>query len=239
MLGAYLKVATSAASGIEYVGGYSMGIPGTLTDVTVSLTSLTGGLASAPVEDDLIVVYFGVGSQSNPSLTIYTYTEIEELYVNDTRDANLAVYMKFMGGTPDTSFLIAGTGSSSNAGVVVVHVWRGVDKITPLDVAHTTAIGYNTALCDPPAITPISPGALIVSGGAAALYSDSSYYGDYSSPELTGLLSVNQTDSNGVVLGVGYHYWTSGTFNPSQFTYSGGDTTAFSWAAITLALRPA
>ena len=241
MLATRLMGATSAAatSPIQYVGGYVQGFNGTTRDVTISLTSLTGGLASAPAAGDLVIVYFGVASSTNLDLVVgSSYTEIVELYANDTEDTNLVVARKFMGATPDTSFeLTNGTFSLSNAGAVAVQVWRGVDAVTPLDVTSTTATGTNSVLCNPPAITPTTSGAIIVSGGAGA-YSDATAR-TYSSSDLTQFISVGRADSNSVVIGLGYHVWTSGSFDPAQFTFSSVDSTANSWAAVTLALRPA
>lgn len=228
----------ATAAGIEYVGGYVQGFAGTTSNVVISLTSLTGGIASAPAAGDLVIVYFGTGSDVNRDLVVAGYTEIVELYSNDIYDTNLAVARKFMGGVPDTSFtLTGGTLDTSDAGAVAVQVWRGVDAVTPLDVTRTTATGINSVLCDPPAITPITPGAIIVSGGAGAHDEEGSQ--TYSSSDLTSFISVGRSDTNSVTIGLGYHVWTSGAFNPAAFTFSGSDDTNFSWAAVTLALRPA
>jgi hypothetical protein len=228
----------ASGGGIDYVGGYVDGFGGGTTDRTITLTSLTGGLASAPAAGDLVIVYFGTGSTTNRNLVVSGYTEVIELYSNDNFDTNLAVAYKFMGGVPDTSFtLTGGTGSTSDGGAVAVQVWRGVNAVTPLDVTRTTATGINSVLCDPPAITPITPGAIIVSGGAGAHEEDD--VETYSSSDLTAFISAGDDDSNSVTIGIGYHVWTSGSFNPAQFTFSGDDDTNYSWAAVTLALRPA
>jgi hypothetical protein len=240
MLATFLKGAT-AAGGIEFVGATALTFAGTTSNVTVSLTSLTGGIASAPAAGDLVIIYFGTGSTADRNLVVSGYTEIVELYSNDTFDTNLVVASKFMGGTPDTSItLTGGTLNTSDAGAVVVQVWRGVDQTTPLDVTETTATGINSALCDPPAITPVTNGAVIVSGGAGAnnsVFFDSN--AGYSSSDLTGFITRTANDTNDVTIGLGYHVWTSGAFDPAQFTFAFSDSTSFSWAAVTLALRPA
>jgi hypothetical protein len=235
MLATFLKGAT--ATNIEYVGGYVQGFSGTTSNVTISLTSLTGGLASAPAAGDLVIVYFGTGAIGDRNLVVSGYTEVAELFSDDTYETNLAVAYKFMGGTPDTSFVLSnGTGNSSEAGAVAVQVWRGVNVTTPLDVAATTATGLNSVECNPPAITPVTSGAVIVSGGAGA---HTGGVGVYSSSNLTSFISVGASDSYDVTIGLGYHRWTSGAFDPAQFTFSLSDSTTFSWAAVTLALRPA
>jgi len=45
-------------------------------------------------------------------------------------------------------------------------------------------------------------------------------------------------DTNSIVIAHGTHTWLSGTYTPARF---GGNSTSstFSWAAVTLALRPA
>jgi len=207
----------------------------------VDLTDLTGGIASSPAAGDLVIIYFGTASTADRNLVVgSSYVEVTELYSSDTFDTNLVVARKFMGATPDTSItLTGGTLSVDDAGAVVAQVWRGVDPVTPFDVTQTTATGQNSVLCDPPAITPVTPGAVIVSGGAGAHNQSSIITGVYSSPDLTGFRTAGQNDTNDVVIGVGYHAWTSGAFDPAQFAFLLSDSTSFSWAAVTLALRPA
>jgi len=245
MLATFLKgakVVAAPAAGIQYVGGYVDGFAGTTSNVTVPLTSLTGGLASAPAAGDLVVVYFGTGSTVNRNLVISGYNLIADLFAGSVYDTNLETAYKFMGATPDTSFtLTGGTLSTSDAGAVAVQVWRGVDQTTPFDVTLTASTGTNTVLCDPAAITPVTPGAVIIAGGAGAHNNGvgSSGIRTYSSSDLTAFLSTGQNNTNQVTIGLGYHVWTSGSFNPAQFTFSGTNSTNFSYVSVTLALRPA
>lgn len=239
MLATFLKGATAAApaAGIQYVGGYVQGLIGTTANLNITLTSLTGGLASAPAAGDLVIVYFGTGSTVDRNLVVSGYTEVTELYSNDGADTNLVAAYKFMGGTPDTSFtLTGGTLNTADAGVVAVQVWRGVNTTTPLDVTSTTATGTNSVRCNPPAITPVTSGAVIVAGGSGAHAIGAQ---TYSSSDLTAFRSVGTDDNNDATIGLGYKVWTSGAFDPAQFTFSAGDNLAYSWAAVTLALRPA
>jgi hypothetical protein len=136
-----------------------------------------------------------------------------------------------------TITLTGGSLSSSDAGAVAVQVWRGVDAVTPLDVTSTTATTTNSVLCDPPAITPITNGAIIISGGAGAHNEGAD--GTFSSSDLTDFRTVGSNDTNDVTIGLGYKIWTSGEFDPAQFTFSEADSTSFSSASVTLALRPA
>lgn len=227
---------------IEYVGGRTLGFAGTTSNVNVSLSgTLSGGLASSPSVGDLVIVYFGTGSTADRDLVIgsffFPYTEVTELYADSTFDTNLVVAYRRLTSF-DTNFvtLTGGTLSTNDAGAVAIQVWRGVDAGDPFDVTATTATTTNTVLCNPPAITPASDGAIIVSGGAGA-HNDGT--DTFSSSDLTDFLTVGSNDTNDVTIGLGYKVWTSGAFDPAQFTFSGTDSTSFSSASVTLALRPA
>ena len=244
MLGRKLQEASSAYPTTQYVGGFAEGFVGSTSNITISLTSLTGGIASAPAEGDLVVVYFGVGSNtvrvpsvpvSYTGISVSGYQNVAALSATDTYRANLIVSYKFMGSTPDTSFVLTdGTNSVDDAGAVAVHVFRNVDPLLPLDVAVATATGANTGVPNPPAITPTTQNAVIVSGAAAA------HIGGvltFTSSDLTDFVTAGGNDTRDVTIGAGYYDWDAGAFDPAQF---GGGTTAntSSWAAVTLALRP-
>lgn len=236
MLTHMLRAATGDPKPILYVGSYTQGFQGTASNITVSLTSLTGGLASQPDAGDFVLIYYGTGSTSDRNLVVAGYTEIVELYSNDRKDTNLAVAYKFMGSTPDTSLtLTGGTLSSSDGGAVYVSVWRNVDTLFPFDVTTTTATGINSGLCNPPAITPVTKGSYVVSGGASGNNSNGTFSG-----ALSDFRSVFNSDTNGVTIGGGYRIWTSGAIDPAAFSFIGGsgDSTNWSWAAVTVALRP-
>jgi hypothetical protein len=237
MLADKLRAATAAAAGIQYVGGYTEGFVGTTSDVTITFGgNLTGGVDSSASEGDFVLVWFATGSKQNRDLVVSGYTEITELYSDDTRGVNLVVAYKVMGSTPDSTFVLTGgTVHTSDAGAVVVQVFRGVDTALPFDVTTATATGDNDGRASPPAITPATDGALIVAGGAGGHNGGSAVY---SSSDLTAFRSVGQDDSYDVTVGAGYYKWTSGAFNPARFTDSGLNSTLASWAAATLALRP-
>lgn len=238
MLATFLKGATPADAGnIQYVGGRNFSSAGTTGDITVSLSgTLSGGLGNAPSVGDLVIVYFGTGSTADRDLVVSGYTEVAELFSNDTYDTNLVVAYKIYTLGDFNVTITGGTGSISDAGVGAIQVWRGVDAVTPLDVTLTTATGTNSVLCNPPAITPTSRGAVIVSGGVGAHIDGAQ---TYSSSDLTGFITTGRGDDYDATIGLGYYVWTSGSFNPAQFTFSGTNSVTYSWAAVTLALRPA
>lgn len=222
---------------IRYVGGRTTASSGSTSDLVVQLTGLTGGIGTAPVAGDLVIVYVATASTADRDLVVAGYTEVTELYSNDVYDTNLVVAYKFMGGTPDTTFTITGgTQSASDGGSVGVQVWRNVDTSNPFDVTFTSSTGINSVRALPPAITPTTQNAVIVSGGAGASSSTQSYLANNN---LDGFTSTGSAGTNRSVVGTGYKRWVSGTFTPTLFEASGTDSTNNSWAAVTMALRPA
>jgi hypothetical protein len=233
----FQKLLGVGGGNIKYVGGRTYGFLGTTSDVTISLSgTLSGGLDTSPSTGDLVIVYFGTGSTADRNLVVSGYTEVTELYADSTFDTNLVVaYRVYTFGSSLITFT-GGSLSANDAGAVAIQVWRGVDAGTPFDVTETTATTTNSVLCNPPAITPTSRGAVIVSGGAGA-HNDGT--DTFSSSDLTDFLTVGQGDTNDVTIGLGYKVGVSGAFDPAQFTFSGTDSTSFSSASVTLALRSA
>jgi hypothetical protein len=240
MLSKFLRAA-SLKKTIDYVGGYAAGFVGSTSNITVTLTSLTGGLASQPAAGDFVLVYFGVAANQDRNLVVSGYTELTELYIASgfqSNNTNLAVAYKFMTGTPDTSItLTGGTFDVTYGGAVYISVWRKVNRTTPFDVTQTTATINNSVRPDPPAITPVTPGSVIIAGGAGA--HDRNASGTYGSSDLTAFRTAVGNDDKDATIGGGYKVWTGGAFNPARFTFGSTDNTAFSSAAVTLALRPA
>lgn len=224
---------------IQYVGGTTAQITGSASTTTnISLTALTGGMDTQPREGDVVIVYYGVGSNADRAIGVTTagYTEIVELYSNDSEDANLSVSYKAMSSTPDTSVVVSATGSSADSGSVVIKVFRNVDIRNILDVTSTTATGIDSVLCNPPAITPVTVGAVIVSGGSGA---HTQGVQTFSSSDLVNFSSVGGPDNtHDSTTGMGFYNWISGAVDPAAFTFSTTNSVNFSWAAVTLALRP-
>lgn len=224
---------------IQFVGSTTANKAGASSgNTTISLTGLTGGIAAAAAVGDIVVAAFATGATADQTLLISdgttAYTLIgTELYANSGVDTNLRVAYKVMGATPDTTTTFGPTGSAQDGGAMVVSVWRGVDTVTPLDVAATTATGTTTGRPDPASITPSTAGAVaVIVGGSAAATGAT-----YTSSDLTGFKSDTGADTNDAMIGLGYFAWTSGPFDAAQF---GGGTTGGtdSWAAVSLALRP-
>lgn len=229
---------------IEFVGGATASkAGGTSGNSTIALSSgLTGGIASAVAEGDLVIAAFGTGSTANRTLAITdgssAYTLIgAEQYSDDTFDTNLRIAYKFMGATPDASTTFGPTGNGQDAGAMAVYVFRGVDPTTPLDVAAVQATGINTSRVVPPDITPVTAGAYPVVIGAAA---HNGAVDTFTSGDLTDFMTVGANDTNDVTLGIGHDpAWSGGATNYATWGHSQADSTSFSWAATTIALRPA
>jgi hypothetical protein len=224
---------------ISYVGGRTDAFQGTSSARAISLTTLTGGSDSAPQAGDLVVLFYGTGSNvtTGRTLSVSTadYQALTQQLGSDTYDTHFNVFYKRMGSTPDTSVTVSGTGSTADAGTVVIHVFRGVDETTPLDVSAVPASGNNSANANPPAITPTTSGAWIVAGGSAA-HADG--VDTFTSTDLSNFRTAGADDNYDVTIGAGTAEWSSGAFDPAQFGWTGTASTANSWAAYTLALRP-
>ena len=226
--------------GITYVGGQVGGRAGSTSTSNVTF-ALTGGSNSTPQAGDLVVITMVVGSQArNPAQAVTapaTFTSLGQLNPNtQTYDTSMNVSYKFMGGTPDTTFTAPSTGNVADAQRWTVQVFRGVDPTTPLDVAAVAASAVGTSRCNPGSITPTTTGAWVVicGGGAAATGAAYTAPANYTTNFLTGFTA----DTNDALVGSGYRAWTSGAEDPA--VYTGGSTaTTSSWAAYTIALRPA
>ena len=234
-----LKVQEAQAA-TSYVGGATCS--GTGATYSCSLTALTGGSGSAAIANDLVIVVTGWASAANgdPGVTTPTgYTEVYDLYRSDTRDVNISVNWKVMGGTPDTSVTVRGYNNAANGGATAVHVWRGVNTTTPMDVAPPTGVtAGNASRPDSPAITPITTGAMVLSVGMGT--GDATPLAQTTPTGYSNGRSVAGTGSTmSVIANIASKTWSgSGAEDPAAWT--GGETsTSDSWAAGTLALRPA
>jgi hypothetical protein len=229
---------SSSLATLVYVGGSTQSGTGTTSNISISLTDLSGGTDTAPLEGDMVIIAIEMCGTTNKSYRIANYTQIADLYANDTEDSNLNVGYRFMGTTPDTTATITGgTGATADAFAAVVQVWRNVDPTTPMDVTPTTVSTLNTAIPNPPAITPITAGAQILAaagsahtGGAAVVYT-ASY--------LSNFRTISGNSTNDATVGMGNIAWTSGAYDPAAWTWSGTNSTAFSTTSVTFALRPA
>jgi hypothetical protein len=234
--------AGGGSSGIQFVGGNTAAKVGdTSGTTTLALNSgLTGGIAAAVSDGDLVIAVFATGSTADRTLSITDgtndYTLIDsELYRSATIDINLRIAYKFVSG--DTATTFGTTGNANDAGAMAVYTFRGVDQVTPLDVAATTTTGGFNAIPDPPTITPSTLGAYIVCVGASGHQLGLQ---TFTSSDLTDFLTVGSDDTYDATLGIGHKPdWVSGAFNAAQFGLTTSDDGDGARAAVSIALRPA
>jgi hypothetical protein len=240
-LSALLLLAQPTFAAIDYVGGQVAGRANPSAALLVTF-SLTGGLASTPAANDLVIVCAVTGSAAgNPAMAVTTptgYTALGQLNQSAvTADTSMDVSWKVMGGTPDANVTIPGTGNNAFGEAYAILVFRGVDTSTPLDVTSVSAGGTGTGRPNPGSITPTTTGAwpVICGGGAAGTGANYTAPANYT----TDFITANGADTTDAMVGAGYRSdWTSGAEDPATFT--GGTTGANdSWTAYTLALRPA
>lgn len=205
----------------SFVGGYVFGFQGTNSETSVSLTSLTGGLASAPAEDDIVIVFYATGSAS-ADLDMYVtgYTEAFENYHSSggSGSINYGVWWKKMTATPDTSITVSQSANSAVPGAVVVHVWRGQDLtspfcITPVSVNHP---GVNDTP-DPPLVYAPYRGAVILCAGATYHAGLCTYTASY----LSNFVQRTVLDVSGISVGLGSVVAGGGNYNPAAWSQSG------------------
>lgn len=231
-------------SEISFVGAQAVGF-GASAAATFNLNiALTGGTDNTIIEGDLIYVFYAVGSANRwPVLSVTgdqggAYTPRSKVDGSDNNDCTLQSFWLFAGAVPDTVLTMSPTGNASDKATVHVRVYRGVDAATPFDVADTTALSANTGLPDPPAITPVTPGAMIVAAGARG--TTSTTLTAFTCANLDDFRSVHSLFSGGFhsALGSGHKANISSEFNPDVFA-GPGSSTIDAAAAITSALRPA
>lgn len=215
-----------------YVGSTaaSMNASGNLT------LTLPGGMQ----QNDLVVITTGFSNtvDGDPGVSTAGYTEVADIFGNDSQKSNMSVCYKFMGSTPDTTATCLGSQSSVLSTVAICQVWRGVNTTTPMDVTAVTATGINGAVADAPAITPTTSLAVVLAcmlGTRPA----STVETPTGPANMTNFVNRGHgAASHSAFVCMASYDWTSGAFDPDPLTTVAAGTSA-SWSAVTLALRPA
>ncbi len=131
----------------------------------------------------LVSIFTNATSDRDMSVTTAWYTEICDLYWNDSKDAQLSIWYKVLTSLErDVSVNQSGTRT-------VVQLFRWVDTTTPLDVTSVTASVANTWVVNCPSITPVTSWAWVLAIGnssnvgstptAPSWYSDLYFHNDY------------------------------------------------------------
>lgn len=212
-------------------------------------STFDGGVngATLPVgtaENDIVVVAYAIGQNNNANHnlapTTAGYTEEADLFSNDTRDSELWVGYKVMGAVPDGNFSFPATGNAFDATSCAFNVWRGQSLTSPLDAATTTDdANTNSAVPNPPAITTVTPGALVLIVGCGTGSSHDTAVTvptNYSNQQLEGI--TDSSAPNAITLAMASRVLSAaGAEDPAAWT---GWTTSVSdsWCAATVALRP-
>lgn len=232
----------SAEAAIQLVGTTTAS--GTNSAYNMSLTSLAGGIGSAPIDGDIVIVLnTTVGTaDGNPGVGTAGYTEMVDYYNGvDTNDTNFSVNYKIMTSSPDTLVSCNASAGSTLSSVCAALVFRGVNITTPMDVASTTAASAQNTNedADCPSIQPVTLGAVVVcTGGAAGAAVDSTVV-TYPSTHTAAVQSLSPSDPGTVGAALGsYKVWASGAEDPAAYALDLGTANANSWVALTLVLRP-
>lgn len=231
--------------------GYSTNFMTVTGNANTNMTTVGMGYRTTPYEVQNEVI----SSIYNPT-TPPSYTNITKLFglfqgFDGTGRGSIGFNTSYriMGATPNTDVILPPTGSTTGAGAYGIHVWRYVDTTTPLDVTPQTFVASNgsstltansistlgTRQPNPPAITPITSGAVIVAAGGTAT---GSIAAAYTNTGLDNFLTSFGDDTNDGVIGMYSANWTSGAYDPTAFTVA-SDVFQASAAAVTIALRPA
>lgn len=226
--------AVPASAAISFVGGCE---GSAISGGNVTLT-LPGGLA----QSDFVIISYGIGDADgvdhDMAMVTAGYTEVADLFADDAQDTNLGVFWKLMGGTPDTTAEVTGRGDANASVAAVCMVFRGVDTGTPFDVTTTTATALNTMHPDPPSIDLVTAAAWTVATGAGGHFANVTT-ATLPTNYTTNAVDANANDDSDVTIGIGYRTDPADPENPGVITLSGADSVNNSWAAATLALRPA
>lgn len=225
---------TAGGGGITTVGtAYAEGATNSMP--TIDLTGISGA------NDDYILVQVVAASNADRVLSVSGYTEIHYATHNDTyRVMHYIGYLKVTSGFPTSVVTSIGTPASQGAVHATAIVLRGCDLTTFLDVAVVNSGGTNSGIPAPAAITPVTSGALIFNfgsnasdqGGATSFTQSGSDYDSFVSSSKNG--PVYDT-----CYGIGTKAWTSGTFTPGAWTWSGTDGIEYSRNVASVAVRPA
>lgn len=241
-MGFFATAGSAAPAGWTLVGQTSQAWADTSTTKAISLTGLTGGIASAPAEGDVVVVLYGIsigGGDIALGISTGGYTTAELWADTPSVDQNGLIGVKRMGATPDTSVTVTtGYAAATTGQIAVVQVWRGGDPSTTLDVSIVTATGTGVGRPDPGSITPATSGALIIAGGLAGAFNGWGMSA-FTSGDLSNFFQASSAGSSLETRGaLGTYEWSSGAFDPAAW---GGGTanSGAGWTAFTLALRPA
>lgn len=207
----YITGTTTA--NVEFIGANS----------SVASTSLT--LPTGLEEGDLVLLV-ATSDAEDPPYRPSGYTNIYDERPGST--GALACY-KFMGASPDT--FISGLNDNDRTPYIAM-VFRGVDTTTPLDVAYTQSSTAASGMPNPPSITTVSDGCMIVAVGHL---DDDDITATAPSGYTLAATKNTGAEAGATVMAAYLLQTTAGAEDPGVFGGGGSDENE----ARTLALRPA
>jgi hypothetical protein len=201
-------------------------------------------------ENDLVIITYAIGDADGLEfdmdaagfLSGVGFTEIVDTTVNsaDANEIDLGVYWKIMGATPDTSVTIDGQGGNDTSVPAVCMVFRGVDTTNPMDVIPVSTQGSDTMHPNPPSINHNNPSGIWTVIAGASGHNIGSGTFTFPTGYTTNPVYRTHADTSDATVGMGYRLsGVSDPEDPGVMTHSGTDNTGYSWAAATIALRPA
>ncbi|URC15463.1 hypothetical protein BD1_22 [Octadecabacter Antarctic BD virus 1] len=229
---------------LEHVGSRTYSRRGSSTAITVPLTGLSGGLATAPRAGDTVVVFLGVSSalgDTHAAATPAGWTEIatvskiaDNVFTGsgDNRAvSSLKAVSKVMGASPDTSVVITGgSGDGEHGFAASVAVFSGASP----DAVVFATVAEKGKQPRPPSITPTALGSIVLGCGHAANRRD---IGAFSSSSYDAFASERANDTYDAAVGLGRFAWIAGAFTPDRFSGS-GISNSNAATAITLVIAP-
>lgn len=232
---------TTEARTIQFVGTSTVVSPLT-SSTTLPLNNLAGGLSGIPAQGDLILYVTAMASTSNRDMIHPTgFTEVTDLYANDTRDTNLGVSYAFATSGPISGVVCPW--ASNNAGsVCFAMVFRGVDKSTPVEVSSTTAVIANNEDINCPAVRASTTFSLALCVGAAA-GTNFDAFTSWPAGWIPGASTTRAAAAQNNLIGAFGLFSTTtseanNTYDPPAFVMDFGTAANNSWAAVSLSLRP-
>lgn len=166
------------------------------------------------------------------------YAALVDLYKSGTNNhTNLGVFALKQGATVDTSFTVD-TQHNSEEFSWIVRAYRNVEPATALDVAVQTATGSGVDdASDPPSVTPVTPGSVIVPIYGASQQSSAVWTAPGDITNFTQARDTSGTGGKHGSVAIAHKVWASGAFNPSAVAAANVDARN-SWAAASIVLRP-
>lgn len=229
---------SNTVSAIEFVGAATLSNVGDSTERLIHLNALTGGTDTHVQPGDLIILGFCIaitsGTDRSAAMLSPGFTQAAYVLGTDIMFTHLSCQYRVADKT-DCAVIVPGTAGGSSGQAAIAYVFRGVDQTTPLDVAVTTASGSNTGQPNAPSITPSTSGAVVVAVHGAG---NTAFAAPLTTSDLSNLVQTQGNDTWPGQVAIGWYDWVSGAFNPAALG-GGSISTSSSWAAVSMALRPA